>query len=581
MVFKYGKSSQRFAEHEIGKIRKKKRARFTAALVYPNVYHVGMSNLGFQATYQLFNQIEDLICERAFLPEKNNQKSFRVKTVESGRDIAEFDVIAFSVSFENDYPNILTTLSYSGLPLPARDRSAPHPLVIAGGVACFLNPEPLAPFIDGFLIGEAEVMIERFAECLREFDLRTTSGRQNTLKAIAREVPGAYVPALYTTTYNPDGTLRAFTPLDKVPHTIKRANLMDLSEVLTCSSIITPNTTFDDTFLVEVGRGCPHGCRFCSAGFVYRPPRFRPVALLQEGIRQGMEFTDKIGLVGTAVSDFPEIKKLCERYQNEDVTFSLSSLRADALYPELMSVLKRSRTKTATIAPDAGSERMRRVINKGITEDTLLNAVETLVESGIPNLKLYFMIGLPTETAEDVEEIIKLCKKIKHRFLQSSRSQRRMGGITVSLNSFVPKPFTPFQWVAMDDIPTLKGKIKKIKAALKKVANVRVHTDIPRWAHIQALLSRGDRRVADILLLAHHNKGNWPQTFKATPLNPDFYTLRERSLDELLPWDFIDHGIKKSFLAQEYQRALQEKTSPPCPLESCSICGVCRDRTET
>lgn len=581
MAFKYGKSSQRFAEQQTGKIRKKKKVRVTVALVYPNVYHVGMSNLGFQATYQLFNQIEDLICERAFLPDKNTRESFRVQTVESGRDIGEFDIIAFSVSFENDYPHILTTLSHARIPLQTCDRSASHPLVVAGGVACFLNPEPLAPFIDGFLIGESEVMIERFAECLREFDLKTTSGRQNILKAIARQVPGAYVPALYTTAYNPDGTLRAFSPLEKVPQTVKRASLMDLSDVLTCSSIITPDTTFDDTFLIEVGRGCPHGCRFCSAGFVYRPPRFRPVSLLQEGIRQGMEFTDKIGLVGTAVSDFPDIKKLCDRYQNKDVTFSFSSLRADALYPELMSVLKRSRTKTATIAPDAGSERMRRVINKGITEDALLNAVETLVESGIPNLKLYFMIGLPTETSEDVEGIIKLCKKMKHRFLKSSRPRRRMGEITVSLNSFVPKPFTPFQWVAMDDIAVLKGKIKKIKAALNKVANVRVHADIPRWAHIQALLSRGDRRVADILLLAHRNKGNWPQTFKATPLNPDFYTLRERSLDELLPWDFIDHGIKKSFLAQEYQRALQEKTSPPCPIESCSICGVCRDRTET
>ena len=227
---------------------------------------------------------------------------------------------------------------------------------------------------------------------------------------------------------------------------------------------------------------------------------------------------------------------------------SFSSLRADALNPDLVSVLQKSKIKTATIAPDAGSERMRRVIKKGISEDNVLAAVETFVASGIPNLKLYFMIGLPTETGDDVEAIIDLCKKIKHRFLRSSQSMKRIGEITVSLNSFVPKPFTPFQWVAMADVPTLKKKIKRIKAGLKKVANVRIHADVPRWAYIQALLARGDRRVADILSLAHRNHDNWPQTLKITPLNPDFYTLRERDPDELLPWDFIDHGIKKSFL---------------------------------
>jgi radical SAM superfamily enzyme YgiQ (UPF0313 family) len=301
------------------------------------------------------------------------------------------------------------------------------------------------------------------------------------------------------------------------------------------------------------------------------------VPLLQECIRQGIDITDKIGLVGAAVSDLPGIQQICDRYLKKGINLSFSSLRADALGPDLVSVLRQSKIKTATIAPDAGSERMRRVINKGITEENLLNAVEVIVESGIPNLKLYFMIGLPTETPDDVAAIIQLCKKIKHRFLRSSRPKKRIGEITVSLNSFVPKPFTPFQWVAMDDVATIKKKIKKIKEGLKKVANMRVHADIPRWAYIQALFSRGDRRVADILSLAHANKGNWPQTLKATPLNPDFYALRERELDELFPWDFIDHGIKKSFLQQEYKRAKQEKTSPPCPIGSCSICGVCQE----
>jgi radical SAM family uncharacterized protein len=577
MAHKTGKSLKSLLESETGTIRKSSKARRRIALVYPNHYHIGMSNLGFQTTYRLFNQIDGLACERAFLPLDNKRKNHRLKTIESVKALGDFDIIAFSVSFENDFPNILTILHYTGLPLQSSDRSAPHPLVIAGGVACFSNPEPLAPFIDVFLIGEAEVMLEQFAGCLLEFDPGTKSGRQQCLKAIAQKVPGAYIPSFYTTSYNADGSVSAFEPLTNVPPKITRTFLKDLAQVATYSSIITPNTTFAETFLVEVGRGCPHGCRFCSGGFVYRPPRFRPVPLLQECIRQGIDITDKIGLVGAAVSDLPGIRQLCDRHLKKGISLSFSSLRADALGPDLVSVLRQSKIKTATIAPDAGSERMRRVINKGITEENLLNAVEVIVESGIPNLKLYFMIGLPTETPDDVAAIIQLCKKIKHRFLRSSRPKKHIGEITVSLNSFVPKPFTPFQWVAMDDVVTIKKKIKKIKEGLKKVANMRVHADIPRWAYIQALFSRGDRRVADILSLAHANKGNWPQTLKATPLNPDFYTLRKRELDELFPWDFIDHGIKKSFLQQEYKRAKQEKTSPPCPIGSCSICGVCQE----
>jgi radical SAM superfamily enzyme YgiQ (UPF0313 family) len=287
--------------------------------------------------------------------------------------------------------------------------------------------------------------------------------------------------------------------------------------------------------------------------------------------------TDQIGLVGACVSDHPEINTLCNQEFDEDIRISFSSFRADALSPELLSVLRKSKVKTATIAPDAGSQRMRNIINKGITEDDVLHAAETLVAEGIPNLKLYFMVGLPLETMDDVDAIVTLCKRIKHRFLKSSRVRKRIGEITVSLSSFVPKPFTPFQWVAMDDMGSLKKKIKTIKQGLKRVANVRVHADVPRWAYIQALLARGDRKVAQILSLAHKNRENWPKTFKASPVNPDFYVLRERSLDEEFPWDFIDHGINKSFLKQEYKRALQGKTSPPCPMESCTLCGVCKE----
>jgi radical SAM superfamily enzyme YgiQ (UPF0313 family) len=297
--------------------------------------------------------------------------------------------------------------------------------------------------------------------------------------------------------------------------------------------------------------------------------------VLEQTIDRGIQLTDRIGLVGAAVSDLPEIEKLCEKFNDQNVRISFSSLRADRITPGLLSILKKSNVKTATIAPEVGSERMRRVINKGITEKDVLTAATMLVENGIPNLKLYFMIGLPGESEADIDAIIKLVKQIKHRFLTSSRARKHIGTITVSLNSFVPKPATPFQWAAMDDVRTLKGKIKKIKIELKKVANLRINSDIPRWAYIQAMFSRGDRRVADILLMAHANKGNWAQTLKTVHLNSDFYVLRERDPDETLPWDFIDHGIKKSFLQREYQRAKKELTTPACEVETCRICGVC------
>jgi len=560
---------------EIGTIRKQWKGRIKVALVYPNTYHVGMSNLGFQTVYDLLNKIDHVVCERSFLPEDSGPAAGRIVAIESGSPISDFDIIAFSVSFENDYPNLLTILERAGIPLRSDDRGTPHPLVIAGGIAFFSNPEPVSPFIDCFLIGEAEAILPRF------FDIALpdllSQDKRSCLKTLARNVTGAYVPAFYSTTYNPDGTVCAIEPVCDVPVKIERMYMKDLSNVPTCSAIITTDTTFDRTFLIEVGRGCPHGCRFCSTGFVYRPPRFRPFSLLDKCLQQGASMTDEIGLVGAAVSDLPDINKLCGQALEKDTRISFSSLRADALSPELISILRQNKVKTATIAPDAGSERMRKVINKGITEEDVLNAAESLVAGGIPNLKLYFMIGLPTETMDDVEAIVLLCKQIKHRFLKSSRIRKRIGEITVSLNSFIPKPFTPFQWIAMDEVRSLKKKIKKIKDGLKRVANVRVHSDIPRWAYIQALLSCGDRKVAQILLLANQNRGNWPKTLKASPVNPDFYVHRERSLDELLPWDFIDHGINKSFLKKEYKRALQGKTSPPCPIESCNICGVCNE----
>jgi len=564
---------QRRLDAETSTMGKQKRQGKTAvALIYPNTYHLGMSNLGFQTVYRLLNELDDIVCERSFLPDKDAANTGDIISIESGRSISTFDIIAISLSFENDYPNLLTILQNAGLPFRSTQRDETHPLIIAGGVTCLLNPAPIAPFVDCFLIGEAEANLPGFMQIIQE-----TGTREALLIRAAQGLEGIYVPDFYRETYNPDNTFQGLEPLKDVPGVIKRAHVRDITQTPACSAIVTPDTTFDQTYLSEVSRGCPHGCRFCGAGFVYRPPRFRDPGMLVSCIHDGRAHTHKIGLVGAAVSDLPGLGDICKAAEKAEAVVSFSSLRADALDHDLISNLSRSRVKTATIAPDAGSERLRRCINKALSEKSILAAAEALVTNNIPNLKLYFMIGLPTESMEDIEAIVKLCKKVKHVFLKSSRAKGRIGKITVSINSFVPKPHTPFQWAAMDDIQTLKLKLKQIQKGLKRVPNVRVHADIPRRASIQALLSRGDMRVADTLEAAHDNDGNWPKTLKAATINTDFYVHRERDYHEIFPWDFIDHGIRKSYLWAEYRKAIRGDTTAPCDVEVCRKCGVCED----
>jgi radical SAM family uncharacterized protein len=571
---------QQWLADEKGTIIKEWGGRIPVALVYPNRYFVGMSNLGFQTVYHRLNRLSNVVCERVFLPESEDMgvatSGPGPLSVETQRPLADFRIVAFSVGFENDYTNLVHLLQLAKLTLLSSRRHQNEPLVVAGGVATFLNPEPIAPYIDIFLLGEAETLLDHFINTWREADQNSAS-RAEQLTNLAQRVPGTYIPSLFQPEYHSDGRLRSFQPLAQVPDKIPARKTKIPNQEVAVSRILTPHTEFADTVLVEIGRGCGRGCRFCAAGFVYRPVRHQRG---DELLRTALDTTDaggKVGLLSSAVSDHPDIDALCVQLRQAGTQLSVSSLRADSVTPSLLQALQQSGAKTIAIAPEAGSQRLRQVINKNLSEAQIIDAVSVALSSGIHNVRLYFMLGLPSETEEDVNEIIQLTKRIKHRQLVIGRGQKRLGTLTLSVHSFVPKPFTPFQWVPFFDLPVLKQRIKKLKRGLGSVANVRVHADVPRWAHTQALLSRGDRRLTPLLTAVVENGGNWPKAVKSVNVNPDFYVYRHRQEQELFPWDFIDHGVSKQYLWSEYQAALQGQSTDPCEPEECQRCGVCGD----
>jgi len=549
------KKAQSLLDAEEGTVHKDWGGKIAFALVYPNTYSVGMSNLGFQTIYRHLNMLPDVVCERVFMPDPADVEELRRTrsvplSLESQRPLTDFHMIGFSVTYEGDYVNVLRLLDLAGIPLRAGERRPHDPLVLMGGVCAFSNPEPIAPFMDFVVVGEAEELVgELIAAYRAEYRDR------EAFLGLLTSLTGVYVPARYEPHYAPDGAL-----LDVVatgaPAIVTKRRLSSVDSFRTIAAVKTPNAEYGHMALLEVGKGCGRGCRFCLEGQVYRPVRHRSVDALRETVeRLARDGEKRVGLVGACVSDYPWIGELLKIVEANGMELSISSLRADSLTEDLASALARGGHRTLTIAPEAGTDRLRRVIRKAITDEQILDACSLVRAQGIPNLKTYFMIGQPTETAEDVEAIVDLARRMLERLRVLDAKGHPFGRLTLSISSFVPKPWTPFQWASFAGADALSRKLETIKKGVRAFSNVRVLHENPREAALQALLARGDRRVADFVEQAARLDGDWRRALRDWKGDPEFYTTRVRSTDERMPWDHFEVGVKKSGLLREWERA--------------------------
>ncbi len=553
--------------------------RLSVALVYPNAERVGMANLGLHAVYRLFNDDPGVRCERVFLPEGPEAP----RSVESGTPLGDFDVVAFTLSFEEDYGHLLALLHRAGLLLRAADRGEGHPLVVAGGMAMQINPEPVAPFLDAVLVGEGEVLVPPFLACLREAAGRP---RAELLRALAL-LPGGYVPGLYEVEYADTrapggGWVTRCEPRGGAPARVVRQYVADLARVATSRVLDSPAAQFGDLFLTEVARGCLWGCRFCAAGFVQRPYREVDLETLRGEVRRGLARGQRIGLVGPDTSDHSGLDALTCQITEAGGTFSPSSLRVDAITPALAGRMAAGGERSITLAPEAGTPRLRQVINKDFSDDRVVQAAAHALGQGMHHVKLYFMCGLPTETEADVLGMAHLALRIREEVMApKARATGRMGRITLSVNPFIPKPWTPFQWLPMEDEACLKAKRRLLEKTLRP-RGIDVDFLSTREAAQQTLLSRGDRRCADLLELAFRDHGgDLRQALPRWPHDPDFFVRREAGVDDVLPWDLLDHGLTKAFLARELRRGLGARVTPKCAVERCRACGLaCADHPE-
>jgi radical SAM superfamily enzyme YgiQ (UPF0313 family) len=550
---------------EQGTVRKGWGGRVSFALVYPNTYAVGMSNLGFQTIYRHLNALPDVVCERVFLPDPGDWPEYaRTGTgpfsLESKRPLRDFDLVGFSVTYEGDFVNVLRLLGRAGIPLRAEARGPGDPVVLMGGVCAFANPEPVAPFMDFVVVGEGEEAVADIVAAWRQAygSVPALARDRRALWARLAGVAGVYLPHRYDVRYRPDGTVEGVAPLPggpAVPAVVVKRRLGQVDAFRTTSLLRTPNAEYGHLALLEVGKGCGRGCRFCLEGEIYRPVRHRSLEALRETVRELKGDSRRIGLVGACVSDYPWIGGLMRVLEEEGVEVSISSIRADSLTEDLVAALQRGGHRTLTIAPEAGTERLRAVIRKNISDAQLDEACALVRRHGIPNLKCYFMIGLPTETEEDVAAIPALAVRLLERLRAPAADGSPFGRLTLSVSSFVPKPWTPFQWEPFDDPARLEAKLRAIKAGVRRFPNVRVLHESPREAYLQAVLARGDRRVADFLERAAARDGDWRTALREWSGDADFYARRTRGPDEVFPWDHFDVGVRKAGLLREHARA--------------------------
>lgn len=526
---------------EKGTVYKDPGGKVSVCIVYPNTYHIGMSNLGFQGIYTILNRRPDTVCERAFLPDEEDREEYlrtrsEIVSMESKRPLQRFDVVAFSVSFENDYPNILEILHMARIPARAAGRKEVHPLLVMGGVCAFSNPEPLAPFFDVVFIGEAEEMLPEFIDAFRD------SRSREDLREKAQGIEGLYLPQQYDVDYEADGRIAVRTARGGAPDRITRRVVKDISGHSFRPSIITTETEFSGMYLTEAMRGCPWHCRFCVAGSVYKPVRKKAPAALKEEIADAMLVGGRVGLIAPSLTDYPHTAEILRM---DGVDFSITSLRASKRSAELMTFLRGH--KSVSIAPEAGTQRLRDVIDKRITEEDILETAELILAGGTETLRLYFMVGLPTESDEDIEGIVSLVTRI--------RKSLEHGKIVLTLSTFVPKPFTPFQWHPMERMEVVKRRLKSVKQQLAQLKGVKVFHDVPKYAYMQGLFSRGDRRISGVLERMKCAE-DWKKASADEGIDADSRLFRQPDLSDILPWDFIDNALPKERLWAEYRKAV-------------------------
>ena len=594
----------RYIGGEVNSVMKdKNKVDIRFAMCFPDVYEIGMSNLGMMILYNMFNEREDVWCERVFSPWMDLDKIMREEHIplfalESQEPVKEFDFLGITLGYEMCYTNVLQILDLSHISLLAKDRKEDDPIVIGGG-ACAYNPEPIAEFFDMFYIGEGETVYDALFDVYKA--TKAAGGSRKDFLFAASKIPGIYVPSLYNVSYKEDGTIASFTPVKEgIPEKVCKQLITDITKDY--RAIKAPVVPFikatQDRVTLEIQRGCIRGCRFCQAGMIYRPTRERDVEKLKASAREMLQNTghEEISLSSLSSSDYSELKELVnfliEEFHGNAVNISLPSLRIDAFALDVMSKVQDVKKSSLTFAPEAGSQRLRNVINKGLTEEMILHGAGEAFKGGWNQVKLYFMLGLPTETEEDMKGIAHLAQKIAETYYEEVPKEQRKGKVQVNVSTsfFVPKPFTPFQWAGMYREEDFVEKAKVVKSEIRAQVNqrsIRYSWHEPDVTILEGFLARGDRRCAQVILKAYE-KGAiydawsesfdyniWKEAFAETNTDIDFYTLRERSTDEILPWDFIDAGVTKKFLIHEWEQAKKETVTPNCR-QKCSGCGAMR-----